>query len=119
MGNREKVLKRLRKEIRSGIYSYAVLNILENGEMHGYAIRKSFENLSSGEFVPSEGALYDLLKRLQKQGLVESFWVEDTRPRKCYRLTELGKVVLKDLRREISILRNVIEKVEEVKEWKI
>ncbi len=116
MNKKEKALRKLRKEIRSGIYSYLVLRILENGEMHGYAIRKLFESLTSGKFVPSEGALYDILKSLQKQGLVESFWVMDVRPRKCYRLTELGKEVLEEIKGEINLLKDLIRRLEEVRE---
>jgi DNA-binding PadR family transcriptional regulator len=117
LDRKSRVLKKLRKEIRSGIYSYLVLKIIETGELHGYAIRKFFENLTSGEFVPSEGALYDLLKSLQKQGLVESFWVMDGRPRKCYRLTELGKEVLEEIKAEINLIGEIIRKLEEVEEW--
>ncbi len=111
MSKKEKVLKKLKKEIRAGVYSYLVLKFLEKGELHGYAIRKSFEKLTSGKFVPSEGALYDILKSLQRQGLIESFWVVDTRPRKCYRLTELGKEVLKELNSEVNLVSEAIEKV--------
>ncbi len=114
VNRKDKALRKLRKEIRAGIYSYLVLKILESGEMHGYAIRKLFESLTSGKFVPSEGALYDILKSLQKQGLVKGFWVMDARPRKCYRLTELGRKVLKELKEEITLLKGVIENLEEV-----
>lgn len=114
LDRKSKVLKKFRKEIRSGIYSYIVLKLLETEELHGYAIRKSFENLTSGRFVPSEGTLYDLLKSLQKLGLVESFWVVDVRPRKCYRLTELGREVLEEIKVEINLIREVIRKFEEV-----
>jgi len=113
---KNRVLKKFRKEIRSGIYSYLVLKLLETEELHGYAIRKFFESLTSGKFVPSEGALYDLLKSLQKHGLIESFWVTDVRPRKCYRLTELGKEVLEEIKVEINLLKEVIGKLEEVGE---
>jgi len=59
--------------------------------------------------------LYDILKSLQKLGLVESFWVVDVRPRKCYRLTELGKEVLEDIRMEINLISEVIRKLEGVR----
>lgn len=114
MDKKEKALKKFRKEIRSGIYSYLVLKILEKGELHGYAIRKFFEDITSDKFVPSEGTLYDILKSLQKLRLVESFWVVDVRPRKCYRLTELGKEVLEDIRMEINLISEVIRKLEGV-----
>lgn len=59
--------------------------------------------------------MYDILKSLQKLGLVESFWVVDVRPRKCYRLTELGKEVLEDIRMEINLISEVIRKLEGVR----
>ena len=109
---KDRILKKFKKEIRSGIYAYIVLNILEKEELHGYAIRKTFERLSSGRLVPSEGALYDLLKTLQKLGLIEGFWVEENgRLRKCYRITDLGREILKELRYELKLLGEVIEKL--------
>jgi DNA-binding PadR family transcriptional regulator len=110
---RDKILKKFKKEIRSGIYAYIVLSILEKRELHGYAIRKIFESLSYGKLVPSEGTLYDLLKTLQKLGLVKSFWVEECeRLRKCYRITDLGKEILEELRHELKLLSKVIERLE-------
>ncbi|ASJ06457.1 PadR family transcriptional regulator [Thermococcus pacificus] len=114
LGNpKEKALKKLRKELRSGLYSYLILSILEReGELHGYAIRKRLGELSGGRLVPSEGALYDILKGLKKLGLVEDEWAEaDGRPRKYYRLTELGREVLGELRDEIRETVMVVEKV--------
>ena len=114
LGNpKEKALKKLRKELRSGLYSYLVLSLLEKeGELHGYAIRKKLETLSDGRLVPSEGALYDILKGLKKLGLVDDEWAEvGGRPRKYYRLTELGREVLGELRDEIRETVLVIGKV--------
>ena len=75
--------------------------------------KKTFESLSSGEVVPSEGALYDLLKSLQKLGLIESYWVEEGgRLRKCYRITGLGREILNELKHELELLGKVIEKLE-------
>ncbi len=105
---KERALKKLRKELRSGVYSYLVLSILKDGEMHGYFIRKRLEELG---LVPSEGALYDILKSLQKLGLVEGFWVMEKRPRKCYRLTDLGREVLEELKEEIRLIVRVLRGV--------
>jgi len=102
---RERALKKLRKEIRSGLYSYLILSMLKRGEMHGYYIRKRLEELG---LAPSEGALYDILKGLQKLGLIEGFWVMEKRPRKCYRLTDLGRVVLEELEGEIRLIVGVL-----------
>ncbi|NJE45842.1 PadR family transcriptional regulator [Thermococcus sp. GR7] len=115
LGNKkERALKKLLKELRSGLYSYLVLSLLERKEnMHGYVIRKELEKLSDGRLVPSEGTLYDLLKSLKKYGLVEDFWAEvGGRPRKYYRLTDLGREVLTELRSEIKEIRAILERVE-------
>ncbi len=114
LGNkREKALKKLKKELRSGLYSYLVLSILEQEvELHGYAIRKKLGELSGGRLVPSEGALYDILKSLKKLGLLEDFWVEvGGRPRKYYRLTEVGREVLEELRGEVGGIISVLERI--------
>lgn len=105
-----KALKKLRKDLRSGLYSYLVLSLLEKeDELHGYAIRKRLEELSHGKLVPSEGALYDILKSLKKYSLVEDFWVEvGGRPRKYYRLTALGREVLRELRGEVNAIIRVL-----------
>ncbi len=105
MGRKDKALKKLRREIRSGIYSYLILSMLKEGDMHGYVIRKRLEELG---LAPSEGALYDILKSLQKLGLVESYWVMEKRPRKFYRLTDLGKEVLDELKEEVRRLAGVL-----------
>ncbi|MBP1911468.1 PadR family transcriptional regulator [Thermococcus stetteri] len=110
----EKALKKLRKELRSGLYSFLVLSILDReGELHGYAIRKRLEELSGGKLVPSEGALYDILKSLKKLGLLEDSWAEaGGRPRKYYSITEIGRRVLERLREEVRVIESVLEKLE-------
>lgn len=112
--NEEKALKKLRKELRSGLYSFLVLSILEKeGELHGYAIRKRLEELSDGKLVPSEGALYDILKGLKKLGLLQDSWAEaGGRPRKYYSITEIGRRVLAQLRDEVKVIESVLEKLE-------
>ncbi len=111
-GKMEKAMKKLKKELRSGIYSYFVLSFLrKKGIMHGYVIRKEFERLSDGRVVPSEGALYDILKSLQKLGLIKGEWVEaGGRLRRCYEITSLGERVLEEMKAEIKLIEEMIEK---------
>ncbi|SEW15780.1 transcriptional regulator, PadR family [Thermococcus thioreducens] len=111
---KEKALKKLRKDLRSGLYSYLVLLLLEREEeLHGYAIRKRLIELSDGRIVPSEGALYDILKSLKKTGLVQDTWAEvGGRPRKYYSLTKLGREVLSELRMEIGAIMETLERME-------
>ncbi|HEY3057846.1 MAG TPA: PadR family transcriptional regulator, partial [Chloroflexota bacterium] len=70
-----------------------------------------------------EGTLYPLLRRLQREGLVDAFWQEsqDGPPRKYYRLTPAGAALrdaqLQDwerLTRAVTQLRQHIFEDEEV-----
>ncbi len=115
LNKRERALKKLKKELRSGLYSYLVLSLLEGeGELHGYSIRKRMEEISDGKLVPSEGALYDILKSLKNLGLVRDTWAEvGGRPRKYYSLTPLGRQVLEDLKKEVATIVEILEKMPE------
>ena len=69
-----------------------VLAILGEGESYGYAIIKRVAELSGGELQWTDGMLYPLLHRLERNSLVEAFWgrSEAGRRRKYYRLTGAG-----------------------------
>ncbi|USS39919.1 PadR family transcriptional regulator [Thermococcus aggregans] len=107
---KKKALEKFRKEIRTGIYAYLVLSFLEKEKTHGYALRKTFEELSNGEFMPSESTLYRILRTLEKYGLIKGEWEEVRgRVRKYYEITQSGKEVLEELRKEIELVKKVLE----------
>ena len=69
-----------------------VLAILSAEESYGYAIRKRVAELSGGELEWTDGMLYPVLHRLERNGYVEARWgaSDAGRRRKYYRLTKLG-----------------------------
>ena len=69
-----------------------VLAILGEGESYGYAIIKRVGELSGGELGWTDGMVYPLLHRLERNGLVDAIWgqSEPGRRRKYYRLTPAG-----------------------------
>ena len=75
-----------------------VLSILGEGSSYGYAILKRVTELSDGELEWSEGLLYPLLHRLERQGHVHAFWAnsETGRKRKYYEVTDAGRDALAD-----------------------
>ncbi len=79
-----------------------ILAILADGESYGYAIVKRVGELSDGTLQWTEGMLYPLLHRLERQGYIEGRWgaAESGRKRKYYRLTESGLAHLRDQRRQ-------------------
>lgn len=75
-----------------------VLSILGEGASYGYAILKRVSDLSDGELEWSEGLLYPLLHRLERQAHVHAFWAssETGRKRKYYEITDAGRSALAD-----------------------
>ena len=71
--------------------AFHVLLALGDGPAHGYAIGKEVEERSNGRLSPATGSLYQVLKRLSQDQLIEQAVDEggDSR-RQLFRLTELG-----------------------------
>jgi DNA-binding PadR family transcriptional regulator len=76
--------------------SFHILLALGDASSHGYAIGKEIEERSGGKLNPTTGGLYQALKRLGEDGLVEhtasSSRSTDSR-RQYFRLTKLGRQV--------------------------
>jgi PadR family transcriptional regulator PadR len=87
----------LRLELRRGCLVIAVMAALRS-EQYGYTLRRL---LADRGMEIDEGTLYPLLRRLETQGLLVSEWrEEDKRQKRFYRLSPVGKLVLKQLRAE-------------------
>jgi PadR family transcriptional regulator PadR len=68
-----------------------ILETLEREPSHGYRIAQRIKERSQGILDFKEGTLYPALHKLANDGLVESFeGVEKGRPRRYYRITEVG-----------------------------
>jgi PadR family transcriptional regulator PadR len=75
-----------------GTLQTIILKLLEdNSQMYGYEITQKVKEVTAGEFILTEGALYPALHKLEADGMLETFTeVVDSRVRKYYRLTEQG-----------------------------
>ena len=74
---------------------FHVLLAVGDGPSHGYAIGKFVEQQSDGRLDPTTGALYQTLRRLSEQGLIEAAdgpGETDVR-RKYFALTRQGRRV--------------------------
>ncbi|MEM1099840.1 MAG: helix-turn-helix transcriptional regulator [Planctomycetota bacterium] len=85
------------KELVAASSRPLVLSILERGESYGYAIIQDVKARSGGELQWTDGMLYPVLHRLEREGLIKSRWGQsDTgRKRKYYRLSRDGGKALK------------------------
>ncbi len=79
------------KELVAASSRPLVMAVLARGENYGYAILKEVERLSGGALDWSEGMLYPVLHRLEKEGLISASWqAVKGRRRKYYALTDNG-----------------------------
>ncbi len=92
-------------EIRRGTVVIAVLSVLDEPR-YGYAL---IDLLNDSGIDTEANTLYPLLRRMEKQGLLESIWnTEESRPRKYYRVTTQGDEVRKAILTEWNRLSRVL-----------
>ncbi len=92
----------LGKDLVAASATPLVLGILAEGDSYGYAIIKRVSKLSGGNLQWTDGMLYPVLHRLERQGLVAAKWgqSETGRRRKYYRLTKSGRAQLNQHRQQ-------------------
>ncbi|UCF36709.1 MAG: helix-turn-helix transcriptional regulator [Acidobacteriota bacterium] len=90
-----------------------VLAILHEGESYGYAIIQRVSELSESQLQWTDGMLYPLLHRLERNGYVEATWRESEtgRRRKYYRLTTQGREHLEKQQREWKVVDSTLRGV--------
>jgi len=81
---------------RSQLY---LLLAIQEGERHGYAVKKRVEELSDGVVKMGPGTLYAAIQRAEEQGLIRESddrpaEEKDHRQRRYYALTALGREAL-------------------------
>ena len=102
-------------ELLKGTLKTIVLKLLkENGRMYGYDITRKVEDLTEGKINLTYGALYPVLYKLERDGILitesENF---NNRIRIYYSLTPKGDSVvaekLKELKEFIESLQRIVE----------
>lgn len=95
MANKEALYDNLSLELRRGALVLVVLSQLRHEE-YGYSLKQA---LAERGMEINEGTLYPLLRRLEKQGLLQSDWrvIDDARPRRYYQISQTGETILTNL----------------------
>ncbi|MCW4581344.1 PadR family transcriptional regulator [Gluconacetobacter entanii] len=84
-------------QFKKGVLEPCVLALLSQADSYGYDIASRL----SDAIEMGEGTIYPLMRRMQKDGLVSTYFVESSSgpPRKYYTLTEKGRESLHAQRR--------------------
>ena len=103
----------LGKDLVAASATPLVLAILAEGHSYGYAIIKRVTELSGGHLQWTDGMLYPLLHRLERQGLVTAKWSasESGRRRKYYRVTREGRTQLAAQRQQWQVVANTLRSI--------
>ncbi len=105
MAENKELLESLILELRRGTLILTVLSQLYTQE-YGYSLIQKIQN--KGMNIDA-GTLYPLLRRLEKQGLLESSWdIYENRPRRYYKLNAQGEELLTQLTLEWNQLNQII-----------
>jgi PadR family transcriptional regulator PadR len=108
-------------QLRRGLIELCVLAQIARRPQYGYELATALAGLGTA-LAASEGTLYPLLRRLQRESLIEATWQEsrDGPPRKYYHLTPAGAGLLEsqlaewdELTHAIASLRTRSEEVHE------
>jgi PadR family transcriptional regulator, regulatory protein PadR len=100
-----------RTEILQGTLDMLILQVLQWGPRHGYALSKVIRT-NSGEILKVDtGSLYPALHRLERKGWIAAEWkASELGPRlRIYRLTKSGRRQLATERSRWSQLTEAIE----------
>lgn len=100
------------KELIAASTRPLVLSVLSKGESYGYAIIQQVREQSGGELEWSEGMLYPVLHRMEKEKLILASWKvgDNGRKRKYYRLSAAGSRAIKTERAQWFAVHETLEK---------
>ena len=106
MDSNNELISSLIVELKRGTLVLSVMSQLSTYE-YGYSLVQKLENKNA----PIDAStLYPLLRRLEKQNLLISEWdTSESRPRKFYKLSEEGKEVYSQLKKEWRAISNLVD----------
>jgi len=81
--------------IKPTLLDYAILGLIQDQPLSGYAIRKLFEETALGNYSSSPGTIYPALNRLQKFELVKKN-VQCKNGKTCFEITTNGILILQN-----------------------
>lgn len=109
-------MNKISKELIGASSVPIILSILSTGESYGYDIIQRVKEVSGGRIAYGDGTLYPVLHKLEKRGLIQSFWrnADSGRRRKYYKISEEGRAGLLAEKESWTSMNEIILKL-----WKI
>lgn len=98
-------------QLLHGVLDMCLMSIIDEEASYGYEMVKKLRD--RGLNLASEGSIYPLLSRLQKQGMIEGYLVQSHEgpARKYYRMSEQGREALSQWRDDWAGFRDSVDGV--------
>lgn len=100
-------------QIKRGTLEYAIMLLIRKKDRYGYDLIQMLDSYPM--LKTKESTMYPLLRRLEKNGYLESYWQtvdEGTPARKYYRITQTGRLYVDQLDKDWDTLISSISKLE-------
>lgn len=107
------MIKSISKEIIGAFSVPIILSVLQQGDSYGYEIVQRVKEYSNEEITWKEASIYTVLKKLEENGLIKSYWkiIENERPRKYYTILSDGVKQLEYNMQEWNTIKALFEKL--------
>jgi len=98
-------------QLLHGVLDMCLMSIIDEEASYGYEMVSKLRD--RGLHLASEGSIYPLLSRLQKQGMIESYLVQSSEgpARKYYRMSKPGQATLEQWRHDWVVFRDSVDEV--------
>lgn len=99
-------------DVIRGYNDTMILYLLLKEPSYGYEISKQIRQLSDQKYVIKETTLYSAFTRMEKNGYIESFSVQDdlAKRRTYYRITDLGLQYYREKCKEWLLTQEVVQR---------
>jgi PadR family transcriptional regulator PadR len=103
------VVEAVQVQMKKGVLDLCVLALLSRSDAYGYEIASRL----AGGIGMGEGTIYPLMRRMQADGLVETYLVESPSgpSRKYYRLTDTGRATFQTQRTEWTAFSAAVDAI--------
>jgi DNA-binding PadR family transcriptional regulator len=100
----------LQKELIAASTEPLILSLLSEGESYGYALIQRVREMSGDRIRWTDGMLYPVLHRLERQGRIKSRWktAETGRKRKYYSIQKKGRVALAEAQEQWQVVNETL-----------
>jgi PadR family transcriptional regulator, regulatory protein PadR len=105
--------KKMSSDLLRGHTDTIILKLLADGDKYGYEITKLVHEHSDRQYELKEATMYSSLKRLENDGHISSYWGDETQGgrRKYYHVTESGRLVYEENKKNWNAAKRILEKL--------